>query len=48
MINFKTRAERVRLEINRAAAQKVGLKISSKLLQIADVTGEKEPEPKIE
>jgi hypothetical protein len=46
MINFKTRAERVRLEINRAAAENVGLKISSKLLQIADVIGEKKTEPK--
>jgi hypothetical protein len=48
MINFKTKAERVRLEINRTAAENVGLKISSKLLQIADVTEETKPEPKIE
>ena len=41
MINFKTKAERVRVEINRVTVGKAGLKISSKLLQIADVVGEK-------
>lgn len=37
MINFVRKQESVHLEINLAAARKAGLKISSKLLSVADV-----------
>ncbi len=35
MVNFVTAASKVRFEINEKAAQRAGLKISSKLLRLA-------------
>lgn len=43
MIRFTTVSNRVRFEINPAAAEKVGLRISSRLLRLAEVV-EKGPE----
>ena len=37
MINFTKKANKVRLEINLAAAERANLKLSSKLLSVADV-----------
>ena len=37
VINFARRNQRVRLEVNAAAADQAGLKISSKLLNVADL-----------
>ena len=46
MINFRTEGNRVRFEINAAAAKRAGLKISSKLLNVASsVGGEAAPNP---
>lgn len=39
MINMTIRDKRVRLQVNLRAAEAVGLKISSKLLQVAEVVG---------
>jgi hypothetical protein len=41
MINFILQDNHVRFQINPAAAERAGLKISSKLLQLADVVGDK-------
>jgi hypothetical protein len=41
MINFIVQGDHVRFQINPSAAARVGLKISSKLLQLAVVVGEK-------
>jgi hypothetical protein len=37
MINFLTKENKVRFEINLAAARRAGLKISSKLLSLATI-----------
>jgi hypothetical protein len=39
MVNFIVEAKRVRFEINKAAAEQAGLRISSKLLSLARVVG---------
>ena len=44
IINFKIVGNRVRFEVNREAAERAGLKISSKLLQLADVVGDRTDE----
>jgi len=41
MINFVVRDSHVRFEINPSAAARAGLKVSSKLLQLAIIVGEK-------
>jgi hypothetical protein len=41
MINFIVQENHVRFQINPAAAARAGLKVSSKLLQLADVVGDK-------
>ena len=47
VINFARRNQRVRLEVNAAAADQAGLKISSKLLNVADLVigGAKKQDP---
>jgi hypothetical protein len=44
VVNFKVEGGRVRLEINVTAGQQQGLRISSKLLSLAEIVGNRSPQ----